>query len=70
MAFSRGGEVLTVAPRLILGLAGDWSDTTLNLPPGEWRHELTGETIRGSACRLADLLRTFPVALLVRKVKD
>jgi (1->4)-alpha-D-glucan 1-alpha-D-glucosylmutase len=67
VAFSRGDEIVTVAPRLVIGLAGDWSDTTLELPRGEWRNALSGKTAGNGACRLADLLRTFPVALLARK---
>src|SRR3954451_24718644 len=47
MAFMRGvrgGAVAAVAPRLPLRLQGDWQGgTTLKLPPGSWRDELTGE---------------------------
>jgi maltooligosyltrehalose synthase len=45
VAFSRRGEVATVVPRLALSLAGDWADTTLALPTGHWRNELTGESL-------------------------
>ncbi|MFP5287548.1 MAG: malto-oligosyltrehalose synthase, partial [Thermoanaerobaculia bacterium] len=65
-AFSRGGEVVTVVPRLVIGLGGDWGDTSLELPPGRWRNELTGDHVDGGEVRLADLLRRFPVALLSR----
>jgi (1->4)-alpha-D-glucan 1-alpha-D-glucosylmutase len=34
VAFCRGGEVAVAVPRLVLGLAGDWGDTTIELPPG------------------------------------
>ena len=30
VAFSRGGEVLAVAPRLLLGLGGEWADTAVD----------------------------------------
>ena len=63
-AFSRGGEVVTVVPRLVLGLGGDWKDTALDLPAGNWRNWLTGEEVEGGEVRLADLLCRFPVALL------
>ncbi|HEX2642467.1 MAG TPA: malto-oligosyltrehalose synthase, partial [Thermoanaerobaculia bacterium] len=66
VAFSRGDEVVTVVPRLVLGLQEDWRDTTLELPPGRWRDELTGEEAEGGSRRLADLLARFPVALLAR----
>jgi (1->4)-alpha-D-glucan 1-alpha-D-glucosylmutase len=65
-AFSRGGELVAVVPRLVIGLGGDWGDTSLELPPGRWHDELTGEDARGGEVRLADLLRRFPVALLSR----
>ncbi|HEY3569338.1 MAG TPA: malto-oligosyltrehalose synthase [Thermoanaerobaculia bacterium] len=62
----RGGAVAAVAPRLPLRLQGDWRGTTLELPPGAWRDELTGEEIAGTARPVAGLLARFPVALLVR----
>ena len=64
VAFVRGGQAVTVVPRLVLGLANDWGDTTLILPPGQWVNELTGQTISCRDRRLAELLQTFPVALL------
>ncbi|WP_134767950.1 malto-oligosyltrehalose synthase [Nocardioides sp. 1609] len=65
VAFDRGG-VVTVATRLPVGLAarGGWGDTTLRLPPGAWRDALTDTPTDG---RLADLLATHPVALLVQE---
>jgi len=69
-AFTRGGRVVAAAPRLVLGLAGDWGDTSLQLPPGDWFNELTGESVAGGAVRLADLLRRFPVALLSQKAQS
>ena len=64
LAFDRGGAI-TVATRLPVGLAagGGWGDTELELPPGRWRDVLTGAP---ASPRLADLLDTLPVALLVR----
>jgi (1->4)-alpha-D-glucan 1-alpha-D-glucosylmutase len=65
VAFDRGGAI-TVATRLPVGLAaaGGWGDTALDLPEGRWHDLLTGLDTDG---RLADLLATHPVALLVRK---
>ncbi len=34
VAFCRAGEVVAVAPRLVLGLAGCWGDTAIELPAG------------------------------------
>jgi (1->4)-alpha-D-glucan 1-alpha-D-glucosylmutase len=67
LAFDRGGAI-TVATRLPLGLAakGGWGDTTLPLPDGEWRDEVSGRVIPGStAVPLATILADLPVALLV-----
>jgi len=66
VAFIRGEAAITVVPRLVLGLAGDWGDTAIELPSGRWRNELTGDVIDGGLTRLADLLRRFPVALLAK----
>ncbi|MDI6912460.1 malto-oligosyltrehalose synthase [Nocardioides sp.] len=65
LAFDRGGAI-TVATRLPVGLAarGGWADTRLELPPGRWHDVLTGAV---ASPRLADLLETLPVALLVRE---
>jgi (1->4)-alpha-D-glucan 1-alpha-D-glucosylmutase len=72
VAFTRsaqGGEegVVAVAPRLVLGLGGDWADTTLTLPDGRWVDVLDGgrRTFEGEA-QLTNLLAPFPVALLER----
>lgn len=67
-AFDRGGA-LAVATRLPVGLAaaGGWRDTVLHLPPGDWSDELTGRPATADHVRLADLLDTYPVALLVRE---
>jgi (1->4)-alpha-D-glucan 1-alpha-D-glucosylmutase len=66
VAFSRGEQVVTVAPRLVLRLQGRWEDTVLELPPGRWRNALGGGGWQGRAA-LAELLSRFPVALLVRE---
>lgn len=64
VAFSRGGRVVAVAPRLALTLQrSGWGETTLALPPGRWRDELAGRSFSGEV-RLRDLLAGFPVALL------
>jgi len=64
VAFVRGQQVATVVPRLVLGLAGDWGGTTVDLPAGRWRSVLTGTDVDGGRVRLADLFAAFPVALL------
>lgn len=67
VAVERGRDVVTVVPRLVWQLNGDWGDTVLDVPSGEWRNLLTGENLKGGEQRLRELLRRFPVALLVRK---
>lgn len=66
IAMDRGG-VIAVATRLPVGLArrGGWGDTVLmhrDLPSVD---VLTGRKIDGGPVRLAELLDTYPVALLV-----
>ncbi|MER7472890.1 malto-oligosyltrehalose synthase, partial [Micromonospora sp. NPDC000018] len=65
VAFDRGGAV-AVATRLPLGLAraGGWGDTTLSLPVHELTDLFTDRVYSGGETRLADLLATYPVALL------
>lgn len=67
VAFLRGGEVAVVAPRLVLTLEGSWGDTTVDLPMGGWRNELTGERVEGGRVALEGLLGRFPVGLLARE---
>jgi (1->4)-alpha-D-glucan 1-alpha-D-glucosylmutase len=72
IAFARGSKLVTVVPRLVLGLrqAGGWKDTAVELPAGQWVDVFTGRR-HGSAnasesnAYLLKLLRDFPVALLV-----
>jgi (1->4)-alpha-D-glucan 1-alpha-D-glucosylmutase len=66
VAFDRGGAV-TVATRLPLGLeaGGGWRDTSVLLAGRPVRDAVTGRSFPGGAVRVADLLRDYPVALLV-----
>ena len=63
VAFSRADEVVTVVPRLVLGLAGEWQGTSVELPAGRWRNVLSDEEHEG-AVAVGELLAPFPVALL------
>lgn len=62
VAFRRG-DAVTIATRLPRGLErkGGWQDTVLQIPDGTLRDAFTGR----EHTRLADLLATYPVALLV-----
>jgi (1->4)-alpha-D-glucan 1-alpha-D-glucosylmutase len=66
IAFARGGASITVVPRLVCGLGGDWGDTAIDLPEGSWHNVLSGEQVAGEI-PLAELLRALPVALLERR---
>ncbi|MEB0307250.1 hypothetical protein QN345_18290, partial [Cryobacterium sp. 10I1] len=58
---------VTVATRLPLGLAaqGGWRDTTIVLAGIPVIDVLTGERFAGGTLLVRDLLRRYPVALLV-----
>jgi (1->4)-alpha-D-glucan 1-alpha-D-glucosylmutase len=63
----RGENALVLAPRLLIKLAGNWAGTTLEIPPGTWRDELSGARFRGGSVEIANLLEAFPVALLIKQ---
>lgn len=65
LAFSRGGQIVTVVPRFSLKIKNDWQDTSLELPTGNWRNEFTGENFSGTV-RAKNLFQQFPVAMLVK----
>ena len=66
VAFARGEEAVTLAPRLILKLGGDWRGAEVELPEGSWRDEFSGAALNGGRQSVAELLGSFPVALLAR----
>ena len=63
VGFQRWGVVATVVPRLSMSHKG-WEDTSVELPSGVWRNQLTGERLSGGPVKVAELLARFPVALL------
>jgi (1->4)-alpha-D-glucan 1-alpha-D-glucosylmutase len=78
---SASAAALTVVPRLLAKVIDErpplgpevWGDSTLRLPTGpvSWRNVFTGEVVTAQqiddrlSLRVADVLRNFPVALLV-----
>jgi (1->4)-alpha-D-glucan 1-alpha-D-glucosylmutase len=71
VAFLRGADVAVAVPRLTRKLRAQggpmqWGDTHVELPGGRWSNALTGEEMDGGAIMMGDLLREFPVALLIR----
>ncbi len=65
VAFLRGDQVLSVAPRLAANLE-DWGNTAITIPQGTWTNELTGAQIQGGDVLISSLLSQFPVALLTK----
>ena len=66
VAFMRGNSLLTLVPRLTLGVGNRWEETSLELPPGSWHHLFTKEVFKGSRA-VEELLANYPVALLVKE---
>jgi (1->4)-alpha-D-glucan 1-alpha-D-glucosylmutase len=73
IGFARGPnrDVVAVATRLPVGLraAGGWADTVLPLPHGtdRWTDLISGEPVTSDTPRVAELLRRYPAALLIRE---
>jgi (1->4)-alpha-D-glucan 1-alpha-D-glucosylmutase len=66
VAFARGGSAVTLAPRLVAGVARiGWGETVVHLPAGLWRNVFTGALEGGGERRVAELLAAFPLALLI-----
>ncbi|MCW2715963.1 MAG: malto-oligosyltrehalose synthase [Frankiales bacterium] len=72
LAFLRSDEVLTVAPVRALAIEQTgWADDAVEVPAGTWVDVLGGTELSGGRpVRLADLLRDFPVAVLVRTAPE
>jgi (1->4)-alpha-D-glucan 1-alpha-D-glucosylmutase len=64
VAFRRGEDVITVVPRLLVG-AGNWDESSLELPPGAWKNQFTAQQIEGKI-DIGALFSPFPVALLTK----
>lgn len=65
LAYQRGDGLIVAVPRFTLLLRGDWGDTHLQLPPGQWQNWLTHAWLAHDV-GAAQLLAEFGVALLVR----
>jgi (1->4)-alpha-D-glucan 1-alpha-D-glucosylmutase len=68
LAFDRGG-VVAVATRMPVGLSrhGGWGDTALSLDGHSFTEVFTNTSYGGNRLSVAELLRTYPVALLVKE---
>ncbi len=67
VAFMRGKAAVTLAPRLAVGLNGDWETTTIELPSGRWEDVFSAERFSGGTHRVGQVLARFPVGLLTRR---
>ena len=67
LAFTRGGRLAVVVPRLLGALPAAWEATTVALPEGAWTDVLSAATFAGGETGVADLLGHFPVAVLERR---
>lgn len=70
VAFRRGGNVMTVVPRLVIRARGCWKGTTIAVPEGSWTNVLSGQPITGGDVDLSTLWQDFPVALLERTASE
>ena len=64
VAYLRGNDIITAVPRWMQ--RGTLPEATLVLPKGRWRNELTGDIHEANTVDARTLLKTFPVALLIR----
>jgi (1->4)-alpha-D-glucan 1-alpha-D-glucosylmutase len=64
-ACRRGDDLIAAVPRFGMSVAGDWQDTMLQLPTGEWRNLFDDAAVETSVTP-AQLFADFPVALLIR----
>jgi len=67
VAYVRGDEAVVMVPRLVLGLHGDWRDTSLQIPCGTWRNQFSGAVYNGCEFAVSEILASFPVGLLVKE---
>ena len=70
IAYVRGDDVVTVVPRLVALMGsrrhGDWRQTAVELPQVQWTNRLTGAKLAGGRVAIEEVLKDFPVALMVR----
>jgi (1->4)-alpha-D-glucan 1-alpha-D-glucosylmutase len=67
VAFLRGGEIATLAPRLPRKVCSGWGETLVELPDGLWRCRLSGNRTPGGRQPVGLLLRDFPAGLYARE---
>ncbi|MCU1392324.1 MAG: 1,4-alpha-D-glucan 1-alpha-D-glucosylmutase [Ilumatobacteraceae bacterium] len=67
VGFCRGDNVVVVACTRPVRLAGDgWGDTSIELPPGDWRDALGSAAPCSGALRIGDLAGDLGIVVLIR----
>lgn len=66
VGYLRGENVAVIAPRWNSKHEGNLGSTTVELPHGGWSNVLTDERVEGGTTRAQNIMKRFPVALLVR----
>ncbi|MBV9302085.1 MAG: malto-oligosyltrehalose synthase [Acidobacteriaceae bacterium] len=64
VAYMRGDDIAVLVPRLVLKLDRCWGDTSIEMPCGNWRNQLSGAVHKGCQLAVSEVLDPFPVALL------
>ncbi|PKL47603.1 MAG: malto-oligosyltrehalose synthase [Candidatus Riflebacteria bacterium HGW-Riflebacteria-2] len=64
VAFMRGNSVITLVPSRHFTRKNRWNATRITLPEGHWQNVFTGQIVDSGACKIKDLLKEFPVAVL------
>ena len=65
IAFMRGASVITIVPRHHFSRKNRWDATRINIPPGRWQNVFTSQIVDCGTNKIRDLLKEFPVAVLV-----
>jgi (1->4)-alpha-D-glucan 1-alpha-D-glucosylmutase len=67
VAFARGRELVTIAPRLNQDAQPKQRQAQVRLPEGRYRNVLTGESMTSVQSQVSQLWGRFPVALLIKE---
>jgi (1->4)-alpha-D-glucan 1-alpha-D-glucosylmutase len=66
ITYRRGAGVVTVVPRWSHE-SKTWGETAVDVPEGRWKNRLTCAVVEGGRVLVGELLKDFPVALLIRE---
>ena len=66
LSYVRGHDLVVVVPRFLMSIQGDFGNTELELPEGDFECAFSGQRF-GGVVLVSDLFDSFPVSLLIRK---